>query len=71
MTMVAVRYQGDEQLVTCEICLAPKDPYYDPLCKECGVEQAEQAYESYLESFYGGSQAVTIKEQQEQAKKFK
>lgn len=58
------------ELTWCEEC----DDY---LCEECEkegcscVDQAEAAHEAFVESFYGGSEPVTIKEKQEKALKEK
>lgn len=38
-------------------------------CPECFIEEAEEAHEGMLSDFYGGSQAVTLKEKIEQAEK--
>lgn len=52
-------------------CEKQVDPVYFPYCEDCGVANAEQAHENMIASYYGGSQPVTLSEQQEQARKLK
>jgi len=42
---------------------------YRGYCEDCWVCEAEKAQEAKIEEFYGGSQPVTLREKQEQARK--
>lgn len=37
------------------------------LCSDCDLEEREQAYERFLDSYYGDSQPVTLKEKQKKS----
>jgi len=52
-------------------CEKQVDAVYYPYCEDCGIANAEQAMENMIESYFGGSQAFTIKEKQVQAKRLK
>lgn len=59
----------------CERCswvtTNPENEYGEFICDDCEQNAAEAAWERYCENFYGGSDPLTIREQQIEARRFK